>query len=93
MRVIAIIATHNEEKLIGSCLENLRNQKCEFYIIDNDSTDSTVTIAESFRGNGLVDIERLPRNGDESSTTRNRVNGERYAQAIAIRPSLAGASC
>jgi hypothetical protein len=63
MRVIAILATYNEERFVAGCLENLIRQGLQVYLIDNDSTDSTVTIAERYRGSGLIGIERLPRAG------------------------------
>jgi hypothetical protein len=63
MRVLALLAAYNEERFIGGCLEHLVREGCEAYLIDNDSTDATVAIAERFLGNGLAGIERFPRNG------------------------------
>jgi glycosyl transferase family 2 len=63
MRAIAILATYNEERFIAGCLDNLIRQGLQVYLIDNDSTDSTVTIAERFSGRGLIGIETLPRAG------------------------------
>ena len=63
MRVIAILATYNEERFISGCLENLVRQGVQAYLIDNDSTDDTVTIAKRYIGQGLIGIERLPRAG------------------------------
>lgn len=64
MRVIALLATYNEYRFIGPCIEHLHEQGVDTYLIDNDSTDETVEIAERHRGNGLLGVERLPRTGD-----------------------------
>ena len=61
MRVVALLASYNEERFIGVCLEHLREQGIESYLIDNSSTDRTVEIASEYLGNGLINIETLPR--------------------------------
>lgn len=61
MRIVAILATYNEERFIGACLENLFRQGVEVYLCDNESTDQTVLIAESYRNHGLIGIEMIPR--------------------------------
>src|ERR1700733_823956 len=63
MRVIALLATYNEERFIAGCLENLIRQGLQVYLIDNESTDRTVAIAERYVGRGLIGIETLPRAG------------------------------
>lgn len=63
MRIVAILATYNEERFISTCLENLRRQGVDIYLIDNESEDRTVTIAERYLGRGLIGIETLPRRG------------------------------
>lgn len=63
MRVLAIIATYNEERFIGGCLEHLFSHGVEAYLCDNQSTDGTVAIAERYLGAGLRGIERIPRDG------------------------------
>jgi glycosyltransferase involved in cell wall biosynthesis len=63
MQILAILATYNEERFIGACLENLFRQGIEVYLCDNESTDQTVPIAESYRGRGLIGIETIPRAG------------------------------
>lgn len=60
-RVVAMLATYNEERFIAGCLEHLAGQGVEVYLIDNCSTDRTVEIAKSYEGNGLIGIETLPR--------------------------------
>jgi len=62
-RVVAIIATWNEERFIGGCLEHLFANGIEAYLCDNESTDRTVEIARSHLGRGLRGIETLPRDG------------------------------
>jgi len=62
-RVVAIIATYNEERFIGGCLEHLFANGVEAYLYDNESTDRTVEIAASYLGRGLQAIETLPRDG------------------------------
>ena len=61
VRVVAILATHNEERFIAGCLESLIGQGVEVYLIDNCSTDRTVEIAGRYLGRGLIDIETFPR--------------------------------
>jgi hypothetical protein len=60
-RTIALIGAYNEERFIVSCLENLIGQGLEAYLLDNDSTDATVPLAERYLGRGLLAIERFPR--------------------------------
>lgn len=61
MRVIALIASFNERRFIGPCLEHLHEQGVESYLIDDGSTDDTVEIAEGFFGRGLIGVEEYPR--------------------------------
>jgi len=63
MRALAIIATYNEERFIGGCLEHLFSQGVEAYLCDNQSTDGTVEIARRYLGAGLRGIEQIPRDG------------------------------
>ena len=61
MRIVALIASYNEQRFIGPCLEHLHGQGVESYLIDDESTDGTVEIAEGFLGRGLIGIEKLTR--------------------------------
>lgn len=61
MRVIALLATYNEERFIRSCLEHLLGQGVYVYLIDNCSTDRTLRIAREYLGRGLIGIETFPR--------------------------------
>ena len=63
MRIIAILASYNERRFIGGCLDHLHEQGVETYLIDNCSTDETVAIAERRLGRGLIGIEEFPRDG------------------------------
>jgi glycosyltransferase involved in cell wall biosynthesis len=60
-RVVALLATYNEERFITNCLEHLIRHGVEVYLIDNCSTDRTIAIAERYLGRGLIDIETFPR--------------------------------
>src|SRR5207253_1721087 len=61
MRAVALLATYNEERFVGGCLKHLIGQGLDVYLLDNDSTDGTVGIAEQHLGRGLIAIERLSR--------------------------------
>lgn len=63
MRVLALLATYNEERFIAGCLEHLFRQGVEAYVIDNESTDATFDVASQFLGNGLAGIESFRRAG------------------------------
>ncbi|HEX3174214.1 MAG TPA: glycosyltransferase family 2 protein [Solirubrobacterales bacterium] len=64
MRIVALLATYNERRFIGPCLEHLRGHGIDVYLIDNESTDGTVELAERHGGRSLLGIETLPREGD-----------------------------
>lgn len=61
IRVVAILASYNEERFIAACLEHLFQQGIEAYLIDDSSTDDTVRIAERYLKKGLIGIESFPR--------------------------------
>ena len=58
---MALLATYNERRFIGPCLEHLHKQGIDAYLIDNCSTDNTVELAERWLGRGLVGLESFPR--------------------------------
>ena len=60
MRVVALLATYNEERFVGDCIEHLSHHGVETYLIDNESTDATVAVAERF---DLAGCETAPRTG------------------------------
>jgi hypothetical protein len=61
MRIVALLCAYNEERFVQSCLAHLLAQGLEVYLLDNDSIDRTVEIAQHFLGKGLIAIERFPR--------------------------------
>jgi glycosyltransferase involved in cell wall biosynthesis len=61
MRIVALLATYNEERFIVGCLEHLFQQGVEVYLIDNQSEDQTVGIARRYLDHGLIGIESIPR--------------------------------
>lgn len=63
MRAIAILAAYNEERFIEACIEHLVDQDVAVYLLDNESTDRTVELAEPYLGRGLLAVEQLPRDG------------------------------
>lgn len=60
LKLTAIIAVRNEGLYIRRCCEHLASQGIAFAIIDNESTDDTRHIAESFRGRGLIRVDDHP---------------------------------
>jgi hypothetical protein len=63
MRLVAILAAYNEERVIEACVRNLIRQGAEVYLIDNESTDRTVDLARRALGSALVGVETMPRAG------------------------------
>ncbi len=63
MNIVAILQTYNEQRFIGDCLDHLAEQGISAYLVDNESTDDTVAIAERRLGANLVGIETLARDG------------------------------
>lgn len=61
MRIVALLATYNERRFVGACIEHLREHGVEAFLIDNSSEDGTVDIATGYLGDGLIGIETLPR--------------------------------
>jgi 2-polyprenyl-3-methyl-5-hydroxy-6-metoxy-1,4-benzoquinol methylase len=61
MRVIALLATYNEQRFIAGCMEHLARQGVHVYLIDNESMDATVEIAKKY--NNLIGVETYPRGG------------------------------
>ena len=63
MRVLALLATYDEERFVAPCIEHLAVHGVDTHLIDNESTDRTVEIAERYAGRGLAGIETFPRGG------------------------------
>ncbi len=70
MRIVAILATFNEARFVAGCIEHLAEQGVDVYVIDNESTDDTVAIAERYLGRGVIGIERLDRAGASDLQSR-----------------------
>ena len=81
LRIVAILATRNEELFIQKCLEHLISQDIEVYLLDNESTDNTLGIAERFLKNGLVDIKSFPFDGNFDLTAQLSIK-EKIAQSF-----------
>lgn len=63
MRVIALLAAHDEQRFIVPCIEHYVRHGVDVYLIDNESRDETVARARPFLGRGVVGIDTLPRSG------------------------------
>lgn len=72
-RVTALITAFNEERVLAATLEHLLAQGVDVHLVDNQSTDRTREIAESFLGRGVIGIETLARDGsyDKPAVLRN----------------------
>jgi glycosyltransferase involved in cell wall biosynthesis len=82
MRVIALLATYNEGRFVSPCIGHLHEQGVATYLIDNESTDKTVEIAEGHRGRGLLGTETLPRDGGVFSLRRQLRRKEELAREL-----------
>jgi len=56
MKIVVMIATHNEEDIIKETIEHLLSQGLEIVVLDNGSTDQTYEICEKYLGNGVLDL-------------------------------------
>jgi glycosyltransferase involved in cell wall biosynthesis len=63
VRILALLATHNEQRCIVPCIEHFVRHGVDVYLIDNESQDDTVARARAFLDRGLVGIETMPREG------------------------------
>lgn len=63
MRVVALLAVHNEERFIDACLKHLIQNGVEVYVIDDGSTDETASIARKYMGNGVIAVQSLAHDG------------------------------
>lgn len=60
LRIIAIISAYNEGDVIYYVIADLVQQGIEVYLLDNRSTDNTVSEASKWLGKGLINIETFP---------------------------------
>ena len=63
MKIVAILATYNEERFVANCVRNLVAQGASIYLIDNESTDATIRHVRETAGNALLEVESFPRHG------------------------------
>lgn len=63
MNIVAILASYNEHRFIRACLEHYYQQGVNVYLLDNESTDDTVKIAQEYIGKNVIGIETIPRGG------------------------------
>jgi len=64
-RVSVIVLNFNGERVIGRCLEHLLAQNYrdfEILVVDNNSTDGSLAVAERYLGCGRLSIVRASRN-------------------------------
>jgi glycosyltransferase involved in cell wall biosynthesis len=83
-----IIPALNEARYLGACLESLAAQRYALgavtvFVVDNGSTDATISIAEGFKANGLhVRVLRQARRGPAAS--RNTAIREGQGELLAL---------
>jgi glycosyltransferase involved in cell wall biosynthesis len=61
VKIVALLQTFNERRFIANCIEHLARQGVSVYLIDNESNDETLAIAERYLGRGLIGMETLPK--------------------------------
>lgn len=54
MSISVVLATYNEEKNLGACLDSVKDLADEIVIVDGTSTDQTVAIAKKYHAEILV---------------------------------------
>lgn len=59
-RVVAILSAYNEADVISPVIGHLVDNGVDVYLIDNRSTDDTVSEASRWLGKGLLKIEEFP---------------------------------
>lgn len=64
LRIVAILMVRNGRAYIRRCLDHLIAQGIEVIVIDHSSTDGTRAAAEEYLGRGVVQVEKLPFEGD-----------------------------
>ncbi len=58
-----MIQAYNEERFLPHTIRHLSEQGVGVYVIDNESSDGTLRIAEEHIGRGVIGIETMPRDG------------------------------
>jgi glycosyltransferase involved in cell wall biosynthesis len=63
VRIVAMIQAYNEERFLANTIRHLSEQGLSTYVIDNESSDGTLRIAEEHLGRGVIGIETMSREG------------------------------
>jgi hypothetical protein len=82
VRAVAILATFNEARFLAGCIEHLREQGVDVYVVDNESSDATVETAERYLGSGVIGIETMSRAGGASDLHERLLRKEELAQTL-----------
>lgn len=59
MRVCAIVSCYNESDILGETISSLIKEGVDVYVLDNNSTDSCLKIAESYLNKGVIGFEKI----------------------------------
>ncbi len=59
MRICAIVSCYNESDILGETISSLIKEGVDVYVLDNNSTDSCLNIAESYINKGVIGFERI----------------------------------
>jgi len=59
-RIVALISAYNEGDVIYHVIGDLIANGVEVYLLDNNSTDNTISEASKWLGKGLIKVERFP---------------------------------
>ncbi len=81
MKIVALLQSYNEERSIGQCLDHLDAHGISVYLVDNESTDETVAIAEQRTSRNVIGIETLRRDG-HFALVPQLVRKEQLAQTL-----------
>jgi hypothetical protein len=81
VKIVAMLQTYNEQRFIGDSLDHLAEHGISAYLVDNESTDDTVAIAERRLGQNLIGIETMARDGHFALQSQ-LVRKEQLAQSL-----------
>lgn len=63
MRVVAIIMVRNGEQYVNGCLSHLQDQGIDAAVLDHGSTDNTYDLCQSWLGQGICYLQKIPYQG------------------------------
>jgi glycosyltransferase involved in cell wall biosynthesis len=81
VRALAIVCVRNEAVHVRRCLNDLIASGVDVVLIDHESTDGTVEIAQDFLGQGLISIETMTWTGKFSLSEQLRVKRKVIARS------------